>query len=174
MSFGIIAESVLAGYRQNPSQSFGHLNCHGRWLDTPAIHLEAVFNEDNNNNKKALPLVPYLVCYCLLCGYFPYPRCDLSNFFYPRVLTEVFYLVVYGYHSNLVLHNRNGFNINTINIIVSYIFLFNYIISGVTARIFLLNMEEEKCRWVQNVIFFSIRTKNNPRPCYSCIAMAHA
>ena len=98
--------------------------------DTSAIHPEAVFNEDNNN-KKALPLVPYLVCYCLLCGYFPYPRCDLSNFFYPRVLTEVFYLVVYGYHSNLVLHNRNGFNINTINIIVSYIFLFNYIISGV-------------------------------------------
>ena len=46
--------------------------CHGRWLDTPAIHLEAVFNEDNNNNKY-----------------------DLSNFFYPRVLTEVFYLVVY-------------------------------------------------------------------------------
>ena len=44
---------------------------HGRWLDTPAIHLEAVFNEDNNNNKKTLPLVTYLVCYCLLCGYFP-------------------------------------------------------------------------------------------------------
>ena len=45
--------------------------CHGRWLDTPAIHLEAVFNEDNNNNKKTLPLVTYLVCHCLLCGYFP-------------------------------------------------------------------------------------------------------
>ena len=25
MSFGIISESVLAGYRQNPSQSVGHL-----------------------------------------------------------------------------------------------------------------------------------------------------
>ena len=37
-----------------------------------------------------------------------------------------------------------------------------------------LNMEEEKCRCVQNLIFFSIRTKNNPRPGYSSIAMAHA
>ena len=99
--------------------------------DTPAIHPEAVFNVDSNNNKKTIPLVTYLVCYCLLCGYFPDPRYDLSNFLYPRVLTEVFYLVVYGQNSNLVLHNRNGFNINTINIIVSYIFLFNYIISGV-------------------------------------------
>ena len=95
--------------------------------DTPAIHPEA----DNDNNKKTLPLVPQLVCYCLLCGYFPDPRCDLSNFLYPPVFTEVFYLVVYGQYSNLVLHNRKGFNINTINIIVSYIFLFNYIISGV-------------------------------------------
>ena len=40
--------------------------------------------------KKTLPLVTYLVCYCLLCGYFPDPLCDLSNFLYPQVFTEVF------------------------------------------------------------------------------------
>ena len=60
--------------------------------DTPAIHPEAVFNVDSNNNKKTIPLVTYLVCYCLLCGYFPDPRCDLSNcnFLYPRVFTKFF------------------------------------------------------------------------------------
>ena len=143
--------------------------------DTREIHPEAVFNEDNNNNKKTLPLVSQLVCYCLLCGYFPDPRCDLSNFLYPRIFTEVFYLVVYGQYSNLVLHNRNGFNINTINIIVSYIFLFNYIISGVNFMNISIKYGRGKVPLSAEFnIFFSIRTKNNPRPCYSSISMAHA
>ena len=54
MSFGIIAEKVLNGYSQNPSQSLGHLRSWAVawWLrKTPASHIKAVFNDNNNNNN---------------------------------------------------------------------------------------------------------------------------
>ena len=58
MSFGIIAESMLTRYSQNPSQSLGHLRpVTGDDLmfkKTPATYPETVFNDDdddNNNNN---------------------------------------------------------------------------------------------------------------------------
>ena len=57
MSFGIIAEGVLTGYSQNPSQSLRYLRSWAvtlRLRKTPASHPEVVFNagdDDNNNNN---------------------------------------------------------------------------------------------------------------------------
>ena len=61
MSFGIIAESVLTGYSQNPSQSLRHLRSRVvTWClkKTPASHPKAVFNDDINNNNNIYPGSP--------------------------------------------------------------------------------------------------------------------
>ena len=54
--------------------------CHGRWLDTPAIHLEAVFNEDNNNNKKNFTFSYLLGLLLLTVWLFSRPALRLKQF----------------------------------------------------------------------------------------------
>ena len=62
MSFGIIAESMLTGYSENPLQSLRHLRSRVvTWClkKTPASHPEASFQDDiNNNNHNIYPGSP--------------------------------------------------------------------------------------------------------------------